>query len=215
MCPGPTSTLDRSTSLESELLLTPRGTKRPQEDYSEEVHNRNAMGDKGAHFHGHASGDAMQIDAQGEGALSRKLSDSLDRGLSRKSTDTMLKGEGAAGGDARGPPRKRSRKHSPEELKEIRYATAMQRFRTHKLAADGEKFGMTSAVAKAIPFADLSTRLRDTALIKVMKLTLHRVCVLTAEGVRSCPGAEVLAPPPPPSCNSPLKSNTHPVCAQN
>jgi hypothetical protein len=88
------------------------------------------------------------------------------------------------------PPRKRARTHSAEELREIHYATLMQRFRTRKLAADGGNFGMTSAVAKTLPYADLSTRLRDTSLIHVMKLILHRVCVLTAEGVRSFPGAE-------------------------
>jgi T-complex protein 11 len=80
--------------------------------------------------------------------------------------------------------------HTPAEIAIIHSVTVMQRFRTHKLASDGEKFGMTSAVAKAITFADLSTQLREPALIKVMKLLLHRVCVLTAEGVRNHPGAE-------------------------
>jgi hypothetical protein len=69
-------------------------------------------------------------------------------------------------------------------------AIVMQRFRTHKLATDGFKFGMTSAVAKALPYADLSKQLRDPELIKVMKRILHRVCVLTGEGVRTCPGSE-------------------------
>jgi hypothetical protein len=96
--------------------------------------------------------------------------------------------EGNGGGGE--PPRKRSRTYTPYELKEIECAKKMQRFRTRKLAADGAKFGMTSAVAKAIPFAELAERLRDTDLIKIMKRILHRVCVLTAEGVRTCPGAE-------------------------
>jgi hypothetical protein len=69
-------------------------------------------------------------------------------------------------------------------------AIVMQRFHTHKLATDGDRFGMTSAVAKAIPFADLVYRLREPDLVKVMKRILHRVCVLTAEGVRTCPGSE-------------------------
>jgi len=74
-------------------------------------------------------------------------------------------------------------------LAKIRSATVMQRFRSHKVAVDSEKYGMTSAVATVIPFESLSTRLRDVGLIKIMKLVLHRVCVLTAEGVRTYPAA--------------------------
>jgi hypothetical protein len=102
-------------------------------------------------------------------------------------TEAMLKGGGVAVSDT---PRKRLRQHSPDELTEIRCATLMQRFRSHKLATDGGKFGMTSAIARDIAFTSLSTRLRDTALIKVMKLILHRVCVLTAEGVKIYPEAQ-------------------------
>jgi hypothetical protein len=91
------------------------------------------------------------------------------------------------GGVVHGPARKRFRKYSPQEIRQV---VVFQRFRTYKLAMDAAKFGMTSATAQAIPFVELSTRLRDTALIKTMKLVLHRVCVLTAEGVRCCPGSE-------------------------
>jgi hypothetical protein len=76
------------------------------------------------------------------------------------------------------------------EARQIFHATAMQRFRTRKLALDSENFGMTSKIATTIDFSTLSTRLKEKPLIKVMKLILHRICVLTAEGVRACPGAE-------------------------
>ncbi|KAJ1468901.1 T-complex protein 11-domain-containing protein [Baffinella frigidus] len=87
-------------------------------------------------------------------------------------------------------PRKRSRHWTPSEILQITHAIKMQRFRTYKLVVDGCNLGMTSAVAKTLPFAELSSQFRDTARIKAMKLILHRVCVLTAEGVRSCPGSE-------------------------
>ena len=171
------------------------------------------MGDNGSQVHGHSSGDAMQIEPELQNASSREFegTEHTRAVLSRKSTEiSVVKREGAADGDVPEPARKRSRKHSPEE---VRSASEMQRYRTHKLAADGEKFGMTSASAKAIPFAELSTRLRDTALIKVMKLILHRVCVLTADGVRSCPGAEVPFRPARPQLQPPSSRATHTLFA--
>ena len=66
---------------------------------------------------------------------------------------------------------------------------APTRYRTRKLAEDAAKFGMTSTIANGIPYDLLSTKLRDTAVIKVMKLILHRVCVLTAEGIHMYPQA--------------------------
>ena len=68
--------------------------------------------------------------------------------------------------------------------------TKIQRFVTRKVVTDAANFGMTSKKARSITFAALSKRLKDPELIKVMKRVLHRVCVLTVEGVRSCPGAE-------------------------
>ena len=206
-CRSPTSALERLTC--KRQVLTPRGTKRSRE----EGRCVWSMGDNGSQVHGHSSGDAMQLEPELQNASSREFegTEHTRAVLSRKSTEmSVVKREGAADGDAPEPARKRSRKHSPEE---VRSASVMQRYRTHKLAADGEKFGMTSASAKAIPFAELSTRLRDTALIKVMKLILHRVCVLTADGVRSCPGAEVPFRPTRPQLQPPFSRATHTLVA--
>ncbi|KAJ1465578.1 T-complex protein 11-domain-containing protein [Baffinella frigidus] len=66
----------------------------------------------------------------------------------------------------------------------------VQRWYTRLVARQGME-RVSIAIAKGMVFADLSLKLRDTGLIKFMKVILHRVCVLTAEGVRSAPGAEV------------------------
>lgn len=83
----------------------------------------------------------------------------------------------------------RASEEPDEALFKNAQATAMQRFRTYKLAVDSVNFGMTCEVAQTITFDDLSMRLRGVPLIKTMKLILYRVCVLTAEGVRTCPGS--------------------------
>jgi hypothetical protein len=64
-----------------------------------------------------------------------------------------------------------------------RYATKMQRFRTHKIATDAAKYGMTCAIAKTIPFAELSARLRDPSVVKSMGSIFRRVWVLTRAGI--------------------------------
>ena len=71
-----------------------------------------------------------------------------------------------------------------------RHAVRMQRYRTHKLAVEASKYGMTRSIATTISYQDLSTRLADPILMQTMKRMLHRVCVLTAEGVRDVPVAE-------------------------
>jgi hypothetical protein len=78
----------------------------------------------------------------------------------------------------------------PPPSRKAKASTVFTRCRTYKLVKDVHKYGITSTAAKTIPFEQLSTRLRDTSVIKTMKLLLHRVCVLTAEGVRTCPGSE-------------------------
>ena len=65
----------------------------------------------------------------------------------------------------------------------------LQLYRTQKLAIDARSKGMTSTIAKKLPFKELSSRLRQEPLIKVVKLIIHRVCVLTADGVNVCPEA--------------------------
>jgi hypothetical protein len=85
--------------------------------------------------------------------------------------------------------KKRARIYTSPDKKEIMYATLVQRAYTHKLFVDANKFGMTSFLAKTISFDDLSARLRETVLIRTMKVVLHRTCVLTADGLRSSPDA--------------------------
>lgn len=70
-------------------------------------------------------------------------------------------------------------------------AIKMQRWRTHKLALRAGTFGMTSAIAKAITFEELSSRLRGAGLIQAMQKMLQRVFTLTAAGVKLAPDAAV------------------------
>jgi hypothetical protein len=111
----------------------------------------------------------------------------LSGGSGGSGGSTTSDGDGGGGGG--GGDTKRQCSASPNERALLHSAVQMQRFRTRKLAQDGAKLGMTSAVAKALPFADLSAQLRDTGRIKIMKLILHRVCVVTAEGVKHYPAA--------------------------
>ena len=53
-------------------------------------------------------------------------------------------------------------------------------------------FGMTSAIAQAIGFPELSKRLRDEGLINTMELLLEHVFHLTAVGFSMAKRKEVL-----------------------
>lgn len=75
-----------------------------------------------------------------------------------------------------------ARHHTAEE-REISCVT-IQRFWTHKLAVEATKYGMTSEIAKALPFVDLLSDLRDTTKINVMKCIVQRIYSLTATAGR-------------------------------
>jgi hypothetical protein len=70
-----------------------------------------------------------------------------------------------------------ARHHTAEE-REISCVT-IQRFWTHKLAVEATKYGMTSEIAKALPFVDLLSSLRDTTKVNVMKCIVQRIYSLT------------------------------------
>jgi hypothetical protein len=102
-----------------------------------------------------------------------------------------------ANGDVRSVKRTRYNTNAEAErarefrlLVETDHAISMQRYRTHKLATDAVNYGMTCTIAKTISFAEVCKRLDDPSMVRVMKLILHRICVLTAKGVRDCPGSE-------------------------
>jgi len=70
-------------------------------------------------------------------------------------------------------------------------ASDLQRFYSRRLALQVSRRGVTVASANAMPFEGLSKLLRNTVVIKSMKLLLHRICVLTTAGTRFMPpGAE-------------------------
>ena len=75
-------------------------------------------------------------------------------------------------------------RHHAAEEREIASCVKMQRFWTHKLAVEATKYGMTSEIAKALPFVDLLSDLRDTAKINVMKRIVQRIYSLTATAGR-------------------------------
>jgi len=147
-----------------------------------------AMGPGGPNFRadsptgtgGHASKRPLEADALSRAGTREELFDG-HKAPKGKETSTA----------AQDAPRKKQRVSSKEQEKLEETAIKMQRWRTRKLAVRAGTFGMTSAIAKAIEFPELSSRLRDAGLIKTMKLMLHRVCVLTAAGVKLAPDAEV------------------------
>jgi hypothetical protein len=66
----------------------------------------------------------------------------------------------------------------------------IQLYWTVKLARDVKQRGLSTHTAKNMLFSDLSAEMRDPTVLKTMKNILNRVCVLTADGVRICPGSE-------------------------
>jgi len=65
----------------------------------------------------------------------------------------------------------------------------LQHHRTQKLVIDARKKGITSTVAKNLPYKELCEKLHGLELIHVSKLIFHRVCILTEDGVSECPEA--------------------------
>jgi hypothetical protein len=145
--------------------------------------------------------DGIVVDSDPHGASSKRKIENVSTGTVVARMTKREAGAGAYAGkagdvnaDAKAPPlkcRRGGQCSSSPDANEVRLATFLQRSRTIKLAIEGEKFGMSSAVAKASSYDDLASLLHKTERIKVMKRILHRVCVLTADGARYIPNPDM------------------------
>ena len=77
-----------------------------------------------------------------------------------------------------------AREFTPTEI-----AETLQFYRTTKLAIDNAMHGMSSKRAKDMLFPELHLKLCEPSVITTVKKILDRICTLTVDGFRICPGS--------------------------